>query len=311
MKKFPTFLKAASSHLVTIGWLLPPGTAAGVAKAWRAIPSIPQQTVPKRAKTARTAKPIYRRAARPLSRENHSTCIQSFRTPSISLHPPHFFLRTSNIIHRPSSFLLPLSLARCPGRNPTRADGKQLPTRGPRRRRETPMGPKAPPTLRPKSGKQPGTTWNATGNDFSKQDKARQDLFSWIRKVRPVTGAPCTGHPSPGTSGCKWGQGTRNRGAGRKDLCCGLSFKSFELCSRRPERWRRHRMNRGLFSRICPTLSCLSSFQEVVSSCFASCLGLFSKSPPGASTASSGSAGYRCWGRRGGATSRRESPGHR
>lgn len=81
MKKFPTFLKAASSHLVTIGWLLPPGAAAGVAKAWRAIPSIPQQTVPKRAKTARTAKPIYRRTARPLSRENQSTCIMFSRTP--------------------------------------------------------------------------------------------------------------------------------------------------------------------------------------------------------------------------------------
>ena len=81
IKKYPTFLKAASSHLVTIGWLLPPGTAAGVAKAWRAIPSIPQQTVPKRAKTAGTAKPIYRRAARPLSRENQSTSIRSFRTP--------------------------------------------------------------------------------------------------------------------------------------------------------------------------------------------------------------------------------------
>ena len=81
MKKFPTFLKAASYHLVTIGWLLPPGTAAGVAKAWRAIPSIPQQTAPKRAKTARTAKPIYCRAARPLSRENHSTCIMFSRTP--------------------------------------------------------------------------------------------------------------------------------------------------------------------------------------------------------------------------------------
>ena len=42
----------------------------------------PRYPVPKRAKTARTAKPIYRRAARPLSRENQSTSILSFPTPS-------------------------------------------------------------------------------------------------------------------------------------------------------------------------------------------------------------------------------------
>ena len=41
----------------------------------------PRHLVPQRAKTARTAKPIYRRAARPLSRENQSTSIRSFLSP--------------------------------------------------------------------------------------------------------------------------------------------------------------------------------------------------------------------------------------
>ena len=55
--------------------------------------------------------------------------------------------------------------------------------------KQTLIAPRAPLTLRLKTGKQLKTTYKTIGNNFleeDKEDKVGQVLFSWIRKVCPT-----------------------------------------------------------------------------------------------------------------------------